>query len=150
MTRRPTLTALCLTTSCFFAVGCSGEPEGANVDPDVRKAVETFCDALTRPTLDKAGKPNVETAYEQLHPDAKKQQTLKQFNRYWMDWVTSRGPGWILTAEISGVETMADSVLVVVSITLGDQLNPQWVQGLPLRLTLRKEGTRWVVYSIEG
>lgn len=28
-------------------------------------------------------------------------------------------------------------------------MNPQWVQGLSLRLTLRKNGSTWAAYSIE-
>lgn len=150
MIRRFTLPAICLTASYLLLTGCGGEPDGVTVEPDVKQTVEAFFDALARPTLDEAGMPDVETTYEQLHPDAKKQQTLKQFNRFWIDWVPSHGPGWIMGTEILEVEMLPDSVLVVVNVTLGNQVDPgMTTEGSPLKLTLRKNGSTWAVYSIE-
>ncbi len=149
MIQRCVVIVVCLTNCFSLLTGCSGKPEGPAIDPEVKKAVEAFFDAFTQPTQGKNGLPSLEGAYSQLHDDAKKKQKLTDFNRQWTKWIESKGPGWVTTAEIKSVETMPDSVVVIVHVALGDQMTPQLVQGLPLRLTLRKNGSTWAAYSIE-
>ena len=146
---RPFWTSALLLLPLIFA-GCARK---ADTDPHVRDAVEQFWQSVIEPDLHPAtARPVLKSAYQQLHPDARQQQTLTGFGDQWIRWIQAQGPGWVLSAEIESAEATSDSVIVVVKLTVGDAsgLEPEGLNEETLvRMTLRKDKSAWRVFSAE-
>jgi hypothetical protein len=127
---------------------CAAPPPEPQIDPEVRAAVTDYWNAFMQREWD--GKPNAipnwRKGYELLHPQAKAQTTLAQFNQEKWNWVKDK-PGFICELRFADAQWTGDSADVTLTISFGHTPRPESTCSVVTRL--KKDGARWAVISTD-
>jgi hypothetical protein len=156
--RRPslaTLGRLAALANCLAVLSlCAYGGCGSTTPAPVVEAAHEYLQALIEPEWGNAqqASTNWKQAYELLHPEAKANKTLADFNRQQWQWMKADKRGWILKAEIQETDVSQEDATVNVLLQFGQkqgEFDSLITETLEAVLTLKKNGADWAVVSVK-
>ena len=145
---------ICSTFSIIVIAGCAADGGSESAEKAVRDVALKYWQSVKNPirTTGRKRYSSFNDAYNMLHADVKKKQSLRDFSKKQREWIASKEETFLnATIDKIEIEEYQATVSCVLNFGYDDVMHDPIVLSQRLvTLRLRSNGDVWAVFSVEA